>query len=405
MGPGHSGALFNYTIMNLIIDGNAAINIVSRIVINKLNEVPGPTFYDIDEYNRVLTEQSKDYFDEFISKYLLNIIGLFKRDLTNVHIVFDRPNWRKKYVDWYYKQPSNSGKDKFIYKEKRDTDKDREHRKNLSAFFNFINEEYIDKLRSVSGLNVTYVNGAEGDDIIYYLCNTIEDDIIIWSVDTDLIQLVKRDDKSIFLVTPKQGKSKKKIFITEDFKNPKSEKDVDFLDLLDVQLDGYDPMEVITYLKEYKEHEIHEIDPIVDIFAKVLAGDKKSDNIPSVHTWESSGRTMTLTDKKAREIISNILKTYSKDKLFDYLDIKDEGFINNIINLIITKYDLDPKDEDKKKLLKDNILLNYKLIKLKKGCIPDIIYNKINEEHTKNETKDVFNITDFEKRMLNSLKI
>jgi len=379
--------------MTLLIDGNASIHIVYNAILNKFREVPGPFFEDTEDGGRILVGRGVDMFREFYTNYLLGIMGTFSRKLDKVYLVFDTPTyWRSAYLNWYFKQDSHKDETSFIYKDRVKTDDDVEKRKDLSAIFRYIDGPIMDGLNKIEGLSVIKARGAEGDDIITYLAEELTDNMVIWSTDSDLAQLVQNNEnKYVFLVTPRRGKTDRKVYISESFTNPYEGDGIDFIDLLNDDVNMINPMDTVDYLTDYCDHKLIQYDPIIDLFAKVLAGDKKSDNIPSVYTWKSSSdKNMSLTEKKAKEIIEVLLHDYKKNELLDLLEMGDEVFLDKIIELIRLKYKLDPGNITLLDRIKFNIKLNHTLIRLKRSVIPKVINTNIKTAYEENKlTKSI----------------
>jgi hypothetical protein len=85
--------------MNLVIDGNAFLNVATSIVKNILlsDKRVGEKYYvndltDDDKY--ILKQASKDSFRSFSLNYLGSILAPFKDNITSVFFVFDSKSWR-----------------------------------------------------------------------------------------------------------------------------------------------------------------------------------------------------------------------------------------------------------------------------------------------------------------------
>ena len=126
------------------------------------------------------------------------------------------------------------------------------------------------------------------------------------------------------------------------------------------------------------------------IFKKILVGDK-SDNIPSVITWQKemkSGklRNYSITDKTAESIYKQFVKEY-KDFKIDYLfssEVKDK--LSDIIYRVVGHSSLT--------LIKTNLTKNIGLMLLHNKTIPDPIQKAIYDAIEKDwegglENKDV----------------
>ncbi len=83
-------------------------------------------------------------------------------------------------------------------------------------FFDYFQQVLIPVLSEKCGINYYRLKGTEGDDLIAYLCETLGKDILIYSVDQDLKQLVGSFNRNILLIVPKQMSKAKKIFIPQN---------------------------------------------------------------------------------------------------------------------------------------------------------------------------------------------
>lgn len=377
--------------MNFVIDGNALLNVITSALIYNASQEIGD-IYELDENdNKVISDTIKVKFDSFVKNFTKNIIYPFKNHIDRLFLTYDMPNWRKLYVNWYFEKTENSDQQPFVYKEKKHNDKQKLHRQQVRDLITYFHEKILDDFIELPGVETLQVHGAEADDIIMYLCNKLKDEnIVIWTVDTDLTQLIERGERSVFILTPKQQKSRKKVYVTNEFFNPKTKEQ----DYLLFEFDKFDPVDIIDYLRESKEYQIIEIDPIRDIIIKVISGDKKSDNIPSIYTWENNGRNMSLTPKKAGEIIDELMSEHNWNihDILDKLDSRDVFLIVNIINKVFEKYKaLNAEDTDKRVEITKNLKLNIKLIRLTMDNVPGPILDRIDTQYIEIDNDVTFN--------------
>ena len=158
----------------LIIDGNYFI--YSRLFVLPRQKMPAGFGESIDIDTRFMSSQSE--MNIFMRKLATDFSSELRK-LKNItgRIIFtlDSKSWRK---DLY---PSSE------YKANREQDS----KIHWSNVHNVI-EEFTDLLKS-QGVIIHRVSGAEGDDLIYaWTCalNSKGENCIIWSGDTDLMQLV-----------------------------------------------------------------------------------------------------------------------------------------------------------------------------------------------------------------------
>lgn len=371
--------------MDFIIDGNAYLNVainVSKNIAYRDKSI-GTKYYVNDIFNDnkfILKEQVKIQFRNFCLNYLNSLIAPIA-NINRVHLVFDSKSWRKTYVSDFFKDSVNddsSNIELFEYKGNRKKD---DH---INAFFDYFHNEVLPVLLSETGINGYKKNGAEGDDIIAYLCESIKNDIIIYTVDGDIRQLTHSPDKNIIVIYPKQSSKHKKLYVPSDIKHIESNKEDDFfsLDLNNIS----DPpiVKAINTLinKEYIEYTV---DPVYEIFHKILRGDAK-DNIPKINK---------ITPIKAEKIIDAIKSKYGLSSI-DLLDNKDETFIDFIVENIINLNKI-TKDSDINQI-REHIKLNISIIRLNSNFFPEYVKESLNDE-----TSNV-NITKFSYSKLENLK-
>ena len=88
--------------------------------------------------------------------------------------VFDSKSWRKKYIKDHFE---THGEGDFSYKGQRKYDD------KIYLFFDYFQTEILPTLSDEYGILANRVQGAEGDDLIAYICENLQEDICIWSVD------------------------------------------------------------------------------------------------------------------------------------------------------------------------------------------------------------------------------
>lgn len=380
--------------MYLAIDGNAVIHHIYNVASRELSLTPGPLFDEMDG-KRVLSDKSIDYFDELISKYIRNLLYPLKRYCSKVFVVFDQKKyWRNHFVEWYYSKHEMWDENHFEYKARNNTPEQRERALNVSAFINYVKDVVCVNLDSIEGLHVVKVPMAEGDDVITVLKDVYEDDMVIWSVDTDLVQHVgAKPGGEVIMIAPRQHNRPKRVYVAEKKDaNPKG------FDILDAEVSKGAVETVVEYLVNYKEYEKVELNPVLTIFKKILSGDKKSDNIPSVHRWKRGDKTMTLTEKAAESLMGQILPAVGEENI---LRFQEDDVSEAVVSAIKNKYDLNEKQCE---IVKNHMDLNKRLILLDKNCIPVSLYDKIKNQIKEKDDGSKFSMKSYEDVMLNSIK-
>ena len=242
--------------------------------------------------------------------------------------------------------------------------------------------EAFQQIVAKKGVTVHQIQGAEADDVIFgwsTMLNARGKSCIVWTGDRDLIQLVNysntNDAHTVWYYN-----TKKSLYGYKGFEADMAEsasKDMTEDDMLfnmggqHMMRDAYQ-RDIMSWVKANKIN-ITEIDCDEFIFKKILVGDK-SDNIPSVITWQKEMkngklRNYSITDKTAESIYNQFIKEY-KDFKIDYLfssEAKDK--LSDIIYRVVGHSSLT--------LIKANLTNNIGLMLLHNKTIPDPIQKAI----------------------------
>lgn len=244
-------------------------------------------------------------------------------------------------------------------------------------------EQFQEILKS-KGVTIHQTQGAEADDVLFgwsTMLNGRGKSCIVWTGDRDLIQLVNyseaNDAHTIWYYN-----TKKSLYAFEGFTQAmeaSASSDLSNDDML-FNMGGQHMMrdryqgDILQWVKDNKV-EITEVDCDLFILKKILVGDK-SDNIPSVVTWQKEMkngklRNYSITDKTADKIIAQFLKE-NEDFKIDYLFSKDvKESIGDIIYRVVGHSNL--------ALIQANLNSNISLMLLHTKTIPDAIQNAIYE--------------------------
>lgn len=373
--------------MDLIIDGNAFINVAISVTksLSAKDKRIGEAYYVNDLFNDdcfILKEHVKTTFRNFCFTYLNSLISPISSHPEKVHIVFDSSSWRKEYTNDFFKNSdfkTTSAPTEFKYKGNRKYD---EHQ---YLFFDYFQQTIMPHLVEKAGINQYKFKGTEGDDIIAYLCDIINDDILIYSVDQDLKQLTGNKNKNVLLITPKQMAKTKRLFVPEQLIPTAANEEVDnFFSLSDAHITGATLEKTISNLinKDYVEHKVDLID---DVLSKILLGDK-SDNIPKI---------TSVSPAKAKKVISAVHEKFGEETI-DLLDDYNSSLINGVVSEIKTLNKI--KDQDKIDEIREHLLFNIKLTRLSVKVFP----NEIREALI--EFFNDYQITNFNFREFTNLK-
>lgn len=299
--------------MNIVIDGNAFLNVATSIVKNILAKDPnlGERYYVIKDLlsnnDFMLKQAAKDQFAKFAFNYLGSIFAPFKDNISSVFIVFDSRSWRKQFIKDHAEE---HGEGDFIYKGGRKYD-DKSY-----LFFEFFQVELMPILMEDYGILTSKVYGAEGDDLIAYICENLKEDICIWSVDKDLIQLLESGDRKVIMLMPKMQTKFKKIYTTETFNTIEKQE----VDLFNFEIGSIDNSAIINVLNDLltKDYQHHHVDPTVDILTNILAGINHN-TVPRVHP--------RFTASKVSRAIELIRETVDWNEVKNMVDTGDQDFI------------------------------------------------------------------------------
>ena len=348
--------------MIYLIDGNAyvnvAVNVVKKILFD--DKSVREEYYMKDIFNEgryILKETSRIKFRDFCLNYLTSLISPIHNEVDEVHIVFDSKSWRKEYVKNFFKSPDSTTDtdSEFEYKSGRTSDM-------IYLFFEYFQSEIQKHLEEKSGINFHSVDGMEGDDLIALLHEKANKDVAIYTVDKDMMQLVKNSSNYTFLVMPKMMTKHKKIMYTEKSTSDQNKVD-DFFNL--DQTDVSNSLENIISKFEKKGYKKFDIDPTEELIAKIFGGDK-SDSIPRIHK---------MTPSKVKKISDYLLEMYPDD-LIDRIDncLNDDSILDECVSKMIEINKI--KDQDIISTLKDHLTLNIRIIRLSTNMIPDDIKNQ-----------------------------
>jgi 5'-3' exonuclease len=249
--------------------------------------------------------------------------------------------------------------------------------------------EEFQKILQAKGVTVHQIQGAEADDVIFGWSTALNNrgkSCIVWSGDRDLIQLVNysktNDAHTIWYYN-----TKKSLYAYEGFErdmNASIANDMSTDDLLfnmggeHMTRDTYQT-NILSWVKDLKI-EVTEVDCDRFIFNKILIGDK-SDNIPSVVTWqkEMKGgklRTYSITEKMADTIYDQFIKELDNFTIEYLFNTEYKNKLTDIIYRVVGHGNLN--------LIKSALSNNIALMLLHTKTIPDsiqeAIYNAIDRD-------------------------
>lgn len=354
----------------LLIDGNYFV--FSRLFV--LPKPKGDTLLLGDE-------KQKSQFMRKLAIDFASEMRKLKMFVDDVVLTVDSKSWRKDlYPDAQYKGT---------------------RKQNKTVDWTAVYEVYeaFQEIVAKKGVTVHQIQGAEADDVIFgwsTMLNARGKSCIVWTGDRDLIQLVNysttNDAHTVWYYNTKKSLYAYEGFAVDMESSASEELTED--DMLfnmggqHMMRDAYQ-RDIMSWVKANKI-QTTEIDCDEFIFKKILVGDK-SDNIPSVITWQKemkSGklRNYSITDKTAESIYNQFVKEY-KDFKIDYLfssEAKDK--LSDIIYRVVGHSSLT--------LIKANLTKNIGLMLLHNKTIPDPIQKAIYDAIEKDwegglENKDI----------------
>ena len=254
--------------------------------------------------------------------FLNNVANKFFHFLSNLPydgrlvFVMDSRSWRKGVFieDGGYKSS----------REREDGSKGTMSRETKETFYRLM-DEFASVLKS-KGVTVSRIEGAEGDDLLYYWSRRLNKEghnCVLITGDGDIGQCVSGSDAPWTIVW-NGSLVKGRIYSAPgwlDHLNKPSENDVFSFSLIDKN----------QLLRELiNDHPVHVeyVDTDTFVFKKILVGDN-GDDVPSVWTKTKNNRTYGITEKKASEIMGN-MPAESK-----WMDSFSEDYILSLSGVIL----------------------------------------------------------------------
>jgi len=340
--------------MNLVIDGNAFLNVSVNTVkqLMRTDHLIGEKYWvdSLIDDGPILKDRAKVIFREFTLKYIHSIISSI-HDLEYVYMPFDvkGENWRQKFIE--------------TSKDERDIDYKghRQYDENQPLFYQYFKEEVLTEISNTNIMPLEML-GAEGDDLITRILELDKSDFCIWSVDLDFCQLLSNSPRFIMLSTPKMSRKFKNVYTAENYKDSVSQKAQGF-DIFNLNTTT-NTDHIFEYTKKGYNH--IEVNPNKELITKLISGDK-SDNIPRSHS--------KMTPKKVEFIVNLTIEEHP-----DFIQKLDEDPVSMLKFLamhigILLKI----KDENEISILKKALALNTRLMRLNSKFMPKELLSKIDE--------------------------
>ena len=238
---------------------------------------------------------------------------------------------------------------------------------------------------ATKGVTVHQIQGAEADDVLFAwstMLNGRGKSCIVWTGDRDLIQLVNYSDAND-AHTLWYYNTKKSLYAYEGFL-----KDLEQSHTADMSNDDmlFNMSSKSSMRDQYQDEikswinhnniQVSEVDCDQFILKKILTGDR-SDNIPSVVTWQKEMRNgkirnYSITDRQAEKIMDQFIRENAAFRI-DYLfSSASKDTIADIIYRVV--------GHSTPNLIKVNLSSNIALMLLHTKIIPDSIQKAIYEK-------------------------
>lgn len=341
--------------------------------------------------NRVFLEQEGDDIEliQGIHSSIQGDLFRYKNHLDRLFLCADSPkySWRK-----YIKVEG----EKFYKSVKKEYKFD--HKKLIRIL-----QEYCDILKK-KGIYIMSFDHAEGDDMIYFLSDTLYeqgDSSVIISSDSDLKQLIKsEDDKFIYIFDSDRNKRKHFVdkYISKTYKDAIASETVvvdsmdneeDYGGIFDHPLD-----EMQSEIADVILNNIYDVSDVIDpckvILVKMLAGDK-NDGVPACYQYyltKNSAKTVSFTELRA----NSIWEKYAKEENYDYqyfVDLFNDVKLRRRMACKVLS-EVKSEDLDKIDVVTENIKRNLKFI-----FLHEMVYHQEHKENLLVKMNKILDDEDF----------
>lgn len=351
--------LYNeHSSLTLLVDGNWLL--MSRIAVLR---------------NKYFDTESLVHELQLLMIRSINAILRSFPEIDNIIFIMDGGSWRSK-----VKIPEFLVQQGISYKGNREKTEGIDWNKVFDAY-----EALALCISQWSEVSVCTEHSIEGDDWCWWWSNILNNDntnVIIWSADKDLTQLVKyNENNGVFTGTLYSRGSKTVLTLSETVKTDTENSLTSF----------FNPNYVYNYnilnsiIK--KSSDINYIKPSDVVIDKIFRGDAGDNILPVITKETKTGRKMKLTDKQ----LDKTINIWDDDSLYNFID-----------NILESKLYKD-KVTDTKDNIKEHVIYNRKLVALDeyvydKSIIDTMLdhnyYNKSNdlsvvEQRIKGETDDM----------------
>ena len=345
--------------LTLLIDGNWLLMSRYSVLVNKTNSD---------------TELAKEV-QKLMIKSIMLVLKKFP-DIDNIIFVSDGGSWRNSIdIPQFLVEEKEKENVPVEYKGQRKLPDDVDWK----IIFGYY-EELIELLNQ-NHITACRVQNIEGDDWCWYWSKKLNEDgtnVIIWSMDKDLTQLVSYDEKScVFTVC---WNDKTGLFIKE--MDNLNNDNVDPLDFFFNDLYKQTNIDLFDNLMN-KCLKVTQINPNAVVIDKIIRGDK-GDNIFPI-----------ILKKSNKEDSQKLFRVSQRDIDFD-LDINNDNNVKEYLHNIMSskKYFNKMVNNDEINVF-DHFKYNYKLVVLNENNYPQPILDEMNSYMNYNVNNNVSNILQY----------
>lgn len=282
-------------------------------------------------------------------------------EIDNIIFIMDGGSWRNK-----VKMPDFLVQQGVSYKGNREKSEGIDWDKVFTAY-----EGFALTIGQWSNVSVCAEHNIEGDDWCWWWSNILNNDntnVIIWSADKDLTQLVKyNENNSVFTGTLYTRGSKTVLTLPESVKSNVENSLTLF----------FNPNYVYNYnilnsvIK--KVSDINYIKPLDVVIDKIFRGDAGDNILPVITKEAKSGRKIKLSDKQ----LDKTMNIWDDNVLYNFID--------NILESKLYKDKVTESAAD----IKEHVIYNRKLVALDEHVYDKSIINDMVDHNYYNKSNDL----------------
>jgi len=242
--------------------------------------------------------------------------------------------------------------------------------------FSKVTDDFVSLLIK-SGVIISKVDGAEGDDLMYaWNTESLANDksVIMFTGDRDLVQLVNKsvnNNTHTILFSPAHKKLYTYQGFTEWMESETEEETTDIFDLMKVSVSPENQAKkLIQNLIKKKKVNVIEVDPEEFRFRKVLTGDA-GDNVQPAYWYVSKNRRYGISEKKAIDIITEFKEKHGS---LSHMYLYNDEYVTDLANITIRV--MKAKHMSREQIIA-NIKSNVNLMVLAAESIPEGILDEM----------------------------